>query len=257
MPRWLANLPRTIVALVVLPITLFCVSSGALLQSAFGRPRQRNVQWAYRIFSYCFVRIAGGRLLTNGVDKAAADLPYVVVSNHESNLDPFALMMTLPQLKIRFVIKRQIMLIPVFGHALRATGNVTVTRRGSGDVKRLRETLEARDPEVSLLFFAEGTRSRDGSFRPFKKGAFATAIAEGLPILPVALAGTYASLPPAAGALLKNTIAVEVGDPIPTRGMTAADRMPLLELCQKRVGELRAQARARVRAAGDHPGGQD
>jgi len=253
----LANLVRTVVALIVLPTILFGVSVGALLQSMFRRPRQRNVQWAYRIFSYSFVRIAGGALLVAGKDALDPHAAYVIVSNHESNLDPFALMRALPELNIRFVIKRQIMLIPVFGHALAITGNVTVNRQGRGDVKRIRDTMEHRDPEVSLIFFAEGTRSRDGSFRTFKKGAFATAISEGLPILPVALAGTYASLPPAARLLRKNAMAVEVGEPIPTSGLSEADRTPLLELTQKRVAELRARARDRVRAAGDLPGGVD
>jgi len=255
--RSLETLARTLIALVTLPLLLFGVSIGALLQTLFVRPRQRDVQWAYRIFSRAFVGIAGGALRVSGREHVDAEQSYVVVSNHESNLDPFSLMSALPELRIRFVIKRQIMQIPVFGHALAATGNVTVDRRGSGDVKRIRDTMSHRDPEVSLLFFAEGTRSRDGSFREFKKGAFATAIKEGLPILPVAVAGTYASLPPSAKALHKVAMAVEIGEPIPTAELGHSDRAALLESVHKQVAELRTRARASVRAAGDEPGGVD
>ena len=67
-----------------------------------------------------------------------------------------------------------------------------VRRRDVGDVRRIKSAMLTRDPYVSMLFFAEGTRARDGSFREFKMGAFATAVEEQLPILPIAVAGSYA-----------------------------------------------------------------
>lgn len=257
MRRTLSTLLRTVGALLILPPLLITICGIAIVQALLGAP-QSGVQWAYRIFSRTFIRLAGGPVLVHGAENSGACPAYVVVSNHESNLDPFVIMDALPDLAIRFVIKRPIMRIPIFGHALALTGNVTVDRRqGSGDVKRLQAGMDSRDPSVSLLFFAEGTRSRDGAFRAFKKGAFATAIAEGLPVLPIAVAGTYASLPPYARTLRQSALAVEVGAPIPTKGLSHADRTALLERAQKSVAELRATARARVRAAGHDPGGLD
>lgn len=239
-----------------MPPLLGLVCAAAIVQVFLGA-RSTRTQWAYAVFSGAFVRVAGVRLLVRGAERAPAGA-YVVVSNHESNLDPFVLLCGLPQLFLRFVVKRQIMQIPLFGHALRRTGNVTVHRQpGGGDIRRIQDTMSTRDPEVSLIFFAEGTRDREGAFRPFKKGAFVTAINAGLPILPVALAGTFHSFPPARAVLRSGGVAVEVGDPIPTAGLSIDGRDALLADVQKRVAEMRTAARARLRAEGFEPGGKD
>ncbi len=240
-----------------MPPLLASVSAGALLQVLAGI-RGVRTHWAYATFSRAFLWIAGTRLFVHGSEHADADAAYVVVSNHESNLDPFVLVHGLPQLRLRFVVKRQIMQIPLFGLALQRTGNVTVHRTpGSGDIRRIEDTMSAREPEISLIFFAEGTRDREGAFRPFKKGAFVTAINSGLPILPVALAGTFQSFPPTRFLLRRAGVALEVGAPIKTAGLRMQDRDALLIDVQKRVGELRTSARARVRAEGFDPGGKD
>jgi 1-acyl-sn-glycerol-3-phosphate acyltransferase len=248
---------RGCAAALLMPPLLAFVSAGAIVQVLLGA-RGVRTQWAYTTFSRAFVRMAGVRLLVRGAEQAERHGAYVVVSNHESNLDPFALVCALPQLHLRFVVKRQIMQIPIFGHALRWTGNVTVHRKpGSGDIRRIQDTMSGREPEVSVIFFAEGTRDREGAFRPFKKGAFVTAINSGLPILPVALAGTFHSFPPARPVLRSGGVAVEVGSPIATTGLSVEDRDALLADVQKRVAELRSSARARLRAEGFDPGGKD
>lgn len=257
MPAGLDTFLRTLAAVILLPPTLAAVSAGAMLQ-VLGGARGIRTQWAYRTFSRAFLRVAGTRLFVGGEERIEPGTAYVVVSNHESNLDPFVLVHGLPRLFLRFVVKRQIMQIPIFGHALRWTGNVTVHRQpGSGDIRRIQETMSGREPEASLIFFAEGTRDREGAFRPFKKGAFMTAINAGLPILPVALAGTFRSFPPERFVLRRACVAIEVGAPIPTGQLTSSDRDALMGDVHKRVGELRAAARARVRAQGVEPGGKD
>ena len=257
MPKGLDTFLRGFAAVLLMPPLLAFVCTGAMLQILFGA-RAVRTQWAYSTFSRAFVRMAGVRMFVRGAEHAERSGAYVVVSNHESNLDPFVLVCALPQLYLRFVVKRQIMQIPVFGHALRFTGNVTVHRQpGGGDIRRIQETMSTREPEVSLIFFAEGTRGREGAFRTFKKGAFVTAINADLPILPVALAGTFQSFPPARPVLRSGGVAVEVGAPIPTAGLAVGDRDALLVDVQKRVGEMRATARARLRAEGFDPGGKD
>jgi 1-acyl-sn-glycerol-3-phosphate acyltransferase len=253
----LETLLRGGAAVLLMPPLLALVCAGAIVQVFLGA-RGIRTQWAYAGFSRSFVRVAGVRMFVRGAERAQPAGAYVIVSNHESNLDPFVLVCGLPRLFVRFVVKRQIMQIPIFGHALRATGNVTVHRKpGSGDIRRIQDTMSAREPEVSLIFFAEGTRDREGAFRTFKKGAFVTAINSGLPVLPVALAGTFHSFPPGRAMLRSGGVAVEVGDPIPTADLTLDDRDALLAEVQKRVAEMRTSARARLRAEGFDPGGKD
>lgn len=114
---------------------------------------------------------------------------YVVVANHESQADPF-LLSWLPW-DMRWVAKEELFRQPVTGWALRFGGDIPI-RRGEGDSVRtmLAECERALRAGISVMLFPEGTRSSDGELLPFRDGAFQLAIRAGVPVLPVALAGT-------------------------------------------------------------------
>jgi 1-acyl-sn-glycerol-3-phosphate acyltransferase len=161
-----------------------------MVLALLGAP-QRRVNIAYTGYARFCLLMGATRLEVNGIDRLEPGQAYVIVSNHESNWDLPSLAAGLSQLVVRYVAKKEVMRIPIFGQALRLTGNLRVVRtQTAGDVERIRKGMTRRAKEVSVLFFAESTRSRDGALHPFKKGAFATAIGFGLPILPVAIAGT-------------------------------------------------------------------
>ena len=209
-----------------------------------------------------FARFCAGvgrtRIEVRGREHIEPGRSYVVVTNHESNWDPICVIAALPELVIRFVVKRELMLIPLFGQALRATGNVEVFRRQTGgDVHRIQQLMDRRDPRVSVLFFAEGTRDPEGALRPFKMGAFATAIGYGIPVLPVAIGGTYAVLPRGSFHIRPRTVAIEIGAPIATDGLAREDRSSLRDEAHEAVAKLRASARQHVRTLGGEPGGAD
>jgi len=248
---------RTCVGLVLLPVALALHSSAAILRALRGAPAA-SVHRSYVGFARVCVRIAGTELMLRGADRIAPGRSYVVVVNHESTWDPICVVAALPYLLLRFLAKGQLMRIPIFGNALALTGNVRVERtQTAGDVSRVQEGMDRRDPAVSVLFFAEGTRSRDGAFRPFRMGAFATALASGLPVLPIAVAGTYAIWPKGTLRLARRPVAIEVGEPISTTGLTFEDRGALRDRTHAVMGELRAAARQRLRASGNEPGGID
>lgn len=248
---------RTGVALLALPIALILYSSAAILWALRGAPAAR-IHRAYVGFARFCQRVGGIELRIRGADRIAAGQAYVVVVNHESAWDPLCVVAGLPDLFLRFIAKGQLIRIPIFGKALALTGNVRVERTQTvGDVSRIREGMDRRDPAVSILFFAEGTRSRDGAFQPFRMGAFATALASGLPILPIAVAGTYTVWPKGTLRLVRHPVAIEVGEPISIAGLTFEDRGALRDRVHAAVGELRAAARRRLRASGNEPGGID
>ena len=240
------TLLRTLFGVPALAATLLAASILALVRIARGAPRE-SIDGLYLLVARSFLRLGGTRLEVHGAGNAKPEQGFVVVSNHESGWDPFPLVAGLPDLVLRFVAKRSLMQIPFFGAALRATGNVEVVRTDTaGDLQRLREGMARRDPRVSILFFAEGTRSRDGVLAPFKGGAFATAIAAGLPILPVALAGTLRIWTKGIPVLRRGAVALEVGEPIPTAGLGHEDRGALRERTREAVRALRERARARL-----------
>jgi len=251
------TLLRTAAGLLVLPAELLLYSALGVLLAVLGA-RSRLLQHLYLGYARLALWIGGIRLEIHGAEQAEPGRGYVTVLNHESGLDPICLIAALPRLVLRFVVKQPVMRIPVLGHALRRTGNVGVVRTDTrGDVARVREAMGRRDPEVSMVFCAEGTRSRDGALHAFKMGAFASAIACGLPILPVAVAGTYRICPKGRLRLRRGLVAIEVGAPIPVEGLSFDDRERLRDQTREAVARLRAEARRRLRERGQDPGGID
>ena len=79
------------------------------------------------------------------------------------------------------------------------------------------------------MFFPEGTRSRDGQLKRFKKGAFRMAIDLGLPILPLTVTGTRDVLPAGTSDLMPGSARLIIHPPIPVDGLTSDDCTRLME----------------------------
>ena len=86
-----------------------------------------------------------------------------------------------------------------------------------------------------MLFFAEGTRSRDGKIGPFKKGGFRTAKVAGWPILPVVVHGSRKVLPKGELLVRPGTIEVEVLDPIPKEEIASRPWEDVMEDVRQRI----------------------
>jgi 1-acyl-sn-glycerol-3-phosphate acyltransferase len=248
---------RTALALTVLPVAILLHSLVAIALALVGLPPP-SIHPLYVSACRICLLVGGTELRVRGAEQVEPGRAYVVVPNHESGWDPLCLIVALPGLVMRFVAKQQFMRLPIVGQALRLTGNVKVLRTETqGDVERIRRAMARRDPRVSILFFAEGTRSRDGALHPFKMGAFATALAYGLPILPIGIAGTRHVWERSIVRIRRGTVAIEVGEPIPVEGLDQGDRKLLRDRTFAAVATLRARARQRLRDAGIDPGGLD
>ncbi len=134
-----------------------------------------------------------------GLDRVDWSRPHIVVSNHQSTLDILLIVATVPF--GRFVAKKEILAYPAVGGAARHGGQIIIDRKAHEQaMAAIRTGLEAWS-DSNLIFFAEGTRTRTGELNRFKKGAFAMAKEFDLPIVPVAVSGTYDALPK--GSLLR------------------------------------------------------
>jgi len=125
--------------------------------------------------------------------------PHIIVANHGSALDTLLVIALVPN--GRFVAKKETSWIPVFGRAVRFGGQIVVDRKNHEQAMfAVRDGMKSwRDS--NLIFFAEGTRTRDGKLQPFKRGAFVMARDTGIPILPIAISGSFEALPK--GSLLR------------------------------------------------------
>jgi 1-acyl-sn-glycerol-3-phosphate acyltransferase len=206
----------------------------------------RNADPFIRFFCRGLMRAAGIRIATRGMENLPGGT-CVLVSNHQSNFDPFAIHAVIPK-HMRWVAKAELYRIPIFGQALKAVGAVKVDRKGGeADRKTLADAVQSVRERVSLAFCPEGTRSEDGLLGPFKKGAAVMAIQAGVPLVPMAIAGTKDILPKHTGLIRGGQrVVVEVGEAIATNGMRVEDRDTLTERAHAAVARLLAKANAEL-----------
>ena len=116
--------------------------------------------------------------------------PYVVISNHLSNLDP---MMQFKFLKIKwvFMAKKEVYKLPFFRTAAKSFNFIKVDRTNNNDRLSINEQAKKLfNNGWSLMVYPQGTRAKSDNFLPFKSGAFHIAFDNQIPILPVVIAGT-------------------------------------------------------------------
>jgi 1-acyl-sn-glycerol-3-phosphate acyltransferase len=165
--------------------------------------------------------------------------PVVFVANHVSFVDIWVLVALLPG-TVRFLAKRELLHVPVFGWAMRSAGHIPIDRKNrQAAVDACGEAGTQIRNGTSAIVFGEGTRSRTGELLPLKKGAFVLAIQAGVPVVPVYLEGTYAVLPKGTLALKRRPIEMRIGQPIGTAGLTYADRDALSVRCREALISLR------------------
>jgi 1-acyl-sn-glycerol-3-phosphate acyltransferase len=176
------------------------------------------------IWSRLFLAIPPVTYTVVGAANADPDQQYVVVTNHLSNFDIPLVLLAVPG-RVRFLAKKELFKIPLFGPAMAQVGVVKIDRKAGMSVHDaiFEAAADSLDRGYWLLVFAEGTRSSDGEMAPFKKGAFHIAIENDVPILPVVLEGTHEVNPPGSMLIYPGTAKVSILEPVETHGLTRAD----------------------------------
>ena len=153
---------------------------------------------------------------------------YVFMSNHASHFDVLAVVAALPEFQLRWVAKRELADIPLFGWALRNAGHIIIDRSNAEQaIATLRAAKAQMDAGISVMIFPEGTREgHDNELLPLKKGGFVLALETGAPIVPIAVRGSRAILSRDDWRIHAGDIEVVVGEPIPVVG---EDRKTLAE----------------------------
>ncbi len=151
------------------------------------QPMYRIGQW----IAAAGLRAGGIRIEQSGRESIPADRACVFLSNHISNLDPPLLVPLLPGTP-SIMMKAELFKIPVLGTACRMARCVPVERKGGREsaMHSVRLAVEVLNSGLSMLIFAEGTRSPTGRLQTFKAGPFHLAQSAGAPIVPIALSGT-------------------------------------------------------------------
>ena len=164
---------------------------------------------------------SGSRAVLHGVEHVAPGQPFILVANHVSWFDIFAIAAKLP-VDYHFVAKKELERIPVFGLAWRVAGHISIDRTNRESAARsLRKAGEQmREQKSVVVIFAEGTRSRTGRLLPFKKGAFVLAAETGIPIIPTIVTGSYDIMRPDTFIVRPATIHVYLEPPVHAAGVS-------------------------------------
>ncbi|MFZ4735743.1 MAG: lysophospholipid acyltransferase family protein [Bradymonadia bacterium] len=234
-------------ALMSLTVVLCFVVTALVL--ALTWPLDRGRYWAGRAARVTGTLAARGnpflRFSWGGTPPEDPRKPYVVVSNHESNFDPF-LLAFLPW-EMKFLSKKSLFRVPFFGWAMWLAGDLSVDRGDKSNRGRALDGVAAvLKRKVSVLVFPEGTRSRTDEMLPFRHGGFRLAIEQGVDVLPLGIAGTRDALPKGTWKFSPARAVVLIGAPISTAGLTPEDAPALAERVQAAVLALRTDARARL-----------
>jgi 1-acyl-sn-glycerol-3-phosphate acyltransferase len=231
MDRLVSAVIWTMTALIVV-LGLFYVSAVWLVTAAFDQGRYRAGR-AFRHLAVAQVKL--NPLWHFETDGRAPDNPrnpYVAVSNHESYADIF-LISHFPW-EMKWLSKYEVFKIPVMGWMMRMANDIPLVRgKRESVLSALAGCRDRLSKRVSVLIFPEGTRSPTDEMLPFKDGAFRLAVETGVPILPIAVAGTRHCMAKSSFKFRRARAKARVLPPISTEGLTSSD-----------VPELRERVRA-------------
>ena len=193
--------------------------------------------WSWLVMRTCRVRWVASR--DPGFDFSR---PCVMAANHQSLFDIPALVLSLPG-DFRMVAKRSLLHVPIFGWALWLAGFTFIDRSNrERAIRSLERASRGLRRGTSIVIFAEGTRSRDGSLLPFKRGGFVLALQTGVPIIPVTVHGGLDVLRKGSWRIRPGVVHVHLGAPIETREYTYETRNAL-------IARVRSSIEARLAAS--------
>lgn len=180
------------------------------------------------------------RTVVDGVEDRPA--PAVLVVNHQHIFD-VQLMAALVSPPLRFVAREEVLRIPLIGSVLRKGGHLTVARGASAaaNEEALERAVAALREGSRLVFFPEGTRSRDGRIGRMRSGAFRVAARAEVPLQPVVLAGTRHTIPRLPGPIVPCRLAARFLAPRPVteaQARSAAWREQLREEMAAALGAI-------------------
>jgi 1-acyl-sn-glycerol-3-phosphate acyltransferase len=211
--------------LVVIPVlvaatTVFACVGAILpfLTKARTASRLSGVPWA-RVMAW----VTPMRVTVSGRENIDPRQSYVLVSNHQSQYDIFVLYGWLG-VDFKWVMKKELRKVLGIGVACHRLGHVFIDRSNrAAAIATLEDAKKKIADGTSVVFFPEGTRSRSGQLKPFKKGAFRMAVDLGLPILPLTITGTRDVLPAGTSDLMPGSARLVIHPPVDVEGCTSED----------------------------------
>jgi 1-acyl-sn-glycerol-3-phosphate acyltransferase len=198
--------------------------------------RRVAVPWARVILWACGVKVE-----VRHPENLDPTRPRVYLCNHQSYFDIFVLLAHLP-VHFKFVMKEELMRIPILGPAMRGAGYIGIDRDDPRKaIQGMNDAAKKVRMGASILVFPEGTRSMDGELQDFKPGGFHLALKAGCDVVPLAILKTRLIVPKGSLRVQRGTCSLHIGLPIPTTGFSKKNMPELMARVREAMIELMNQ----------------
>ncbi len=168
------------------------------------------------------------------------DRNYIFAANHASLIDIPLLLIAVNRYTV-FIAKSELSKIPIFKSILDMAGFIFVDRKNNDNAVKSMNNLmdDIKKIPRSVAIFPEGTRTSDGELLPFKKGAAIFAINTDIPVIPVAISGTFSWSKKKLFDISQSVISFEFGEPITTENYSFDDRDYLTEKIKTNIKNMK------------------
>ncbi|MCX5854232.1 MAG: lysophospholipid acyltransferase family protein [Deltaproteobacteria bacterium] len=217
------------VLLLIIGVIFTAFMSGCAVLFPLISPGENKAHRVASIWARILLILSNTRVKVIGTENVLAGKPQIFMANHQSDFDILIVLAHIPG-QFRWIVKKELFNIPVFGAAMRNAGYIEIDRQHHERAmmsidKAARKITEGK----SVMSFPEGTRSRDGSIRPFKKGMFHLAIKSGVPIVPISIVGAKDIMPKRSLHIKPGQVTLVIDKPIDVSGYAIENRNELIE----------------------------
>lgn len=194
-----------------------------------------GVVWVARIWARWILATCEIKIEARGIEQIPRDQPLIFMSNHRSALDVLVLVETLP-VPFRFVAKKELRWIPIFGWALFLGRHVFIDRDDRMKaIQSLADAAERVRAGTNVILYPEGTRSLTTELLPFKSGGFHMALDAGALVVPVSVSGSQRLAPKGSLTVRSGTIRIVFGKPIASRDFDFDRRHAFMETIRQAI----------------------
>jgi len=192
-------------------------------------PGENKVHKIANLWARMLLWLTNTRVDVIGRENVLMNRPQIFMANHQSDFDILIVLAHIPG-QFRWIAKKELFKIPVFGKAMRNAGYIEIDRQNHEKaLMSLDEAAQKIREGKSVVTFPEGTRSRDGKIKPFKQGMFHLAIRSGVPIVPISIIGANEIMPKRTLKVRPGRITMIIDRPVEVTGYTLDTRGELIE----------------------------
>lgn len=189
-----------------------------------------------RLFCISFFRVR-----SYGRDNIPKTGSFVLISNHQSYLDPMLCGIPLKR-RVSFLARESLFNNWFFGWMISSVGTIPV-KLGEGDISAIRKAIDILKQGRGICLFPEGTRSRDGKITPFKPGFGLLCRRGAAAVVPVVVDGAFECWPRHKKLFSHGPIVVSYGKAIPAEQVKKMNNEKLAEILTETLRKMQNESR--------------